>query len=120
MYGAGDKLLRQIGYYTAGDSDGLISSINDGNGNKTLLSSWKRGVPQSIQYPATIDQPDEVGRLIDVDDNGWIRAVADENNYTSSYGYAVMGRLTSFKYPAGDIHTLTAIATALARITTSK
>src|SRR3546814_12788601 len=101
MYGAGDKLLRQIGYYTAGDSDGLISSINDGNGNKTLLSSWKRGVPQSIQYPATIDQPDEVGRLIDVDDNGWIRAVADENNYTTSYGYDVMGRLTSITYQIG-------------------
>ena len=37
-----------------------------------------------------------------IDDAGDIRAVTDENGYTTSYGYDALRRLTSIDYPADD------------------
>ncbi|WP_143014618.1 hypothetical protein [Pseudoxanthomonas sp. CF125] len=39
------------------NDDGTIASVVDGRNNKTVLSEWKRGIPQSIRYPATPESP---------------------------------------------------------------
>lgn len=86
-------LLRQTISYHA---DGQPSSVTDGNGNPTTLSSWKLGIPQTIGFA------DGAGLQAAVDGNGWITSVTDENGFSTSYTYDVMGRMASLTYPAGD------------------
>ncbi|MGN6513713.1 MAG: RHS repeat domain-containing protein, partial [Lysobacteraceae bacterium] len=81
---------------------GTLKTVKDGNGNVTTVTNWKRGVPQTITYPATPDQPTPVQESAVVNDNGWITSVTDENGYTTGYGYDAMGRLTTITYPTGD------------------
>lgn len=75
---------------------GTLKTVKDGLNQTTTLSSWKRGVPQSIQFA------DVTSQSAVVDDNGWITSVTDENGYTTGYGYDAMGRLASITYPTGD------------------
>jgi RHS repeat-associated protein len=84
------------------NSDGTLASIADGRGNTTLVSVWKRGIPQRIQYPATSESPTGATETAVVDDNGWIASTTDENNYTTGYAYDAMGRLAGIGYPTGD------------------
>ncbi|NJB80997.1 RHS repeat domain-containing protein [Xanthomonas arboricola] len=86
------KLQQTLTY----NPDGTVATASDGNGNTTTLSTWKRGIPQWIRYA------DGTSESAAVDDNGWITAVADENGYSTSYGYDAMGRLASISYPGGD------------------
>ncbi|MBB3815128.1 YD repeat-containing protein [Xanthomonas arboricola] len=86
------KLQQTLTY----NPDGTVATASDGNGNTTTLSAWKRGIPQWVRYA------DGTGESAAVDDNGWITAVADENGYTTSYGYDTMGRLARISYPEGD------------------
>ncbi len=76
--------------------DGTVAQIKDGLGNTTTLSNWKRGIPQWVRYA------DGSGKSVLVDDNGWVRNAADENNFVHAYSYDAMGRLTSTVYPTGD------------------
>ena len=103
MYGPGTAQtpgpLRQTLTYRA---DGTIATVKDGNNNTITVSNWKRGIPQLIQYPATPDQPSGASESAVVDNNGWITSTADENGYTTGYGYDAMGRLASINYPTGD------------------
>ena len=82
---------------------GTLKTVKDGNNNITTLSSWKRGIPQLIQYPTTPDQPAGESQSAVVDDNGWISSVTDENGYTTGYGYDPMGRLDYIHWPSGDV-----------------
>ncbi|MDX1998642.1 MAG: RHS repeat-associated core domain-containing protein [Thermoanaerobaculia bacterium] len=84
------------------NADGTLRSITDGNGQVTTVSDWKRGIPRLIQYPATPEAPTGATESAVVDDRGWITAVTDENGYTTTYGYDVMGRLASIDPPSGD------------------
>ncbi len=77
-------------------ADGTLATLADGNDRTTVLSGWKRGVPQSIAHP------DGNLRTAVVDDNGWILSVADENGYVTGYGYDAMGRATRIDPPGGD------------------
>ncbi|NIJ82972.1 RHS repeat domain-containing protein [Xanthomonas cannabis] len=86
------KLQQTFSY----NADGTVATVSDGNGNTTVLSNWKRGIPQWIRYA------DGTGESAAVNDNGWITAVADENGYLTSYGYDAMGRINSISYPGGD------------------
>lgn len=86
-------MLRQTIAYHA---DGQPSSISDGNGNATTLSSWKLGTPRAIGFG------DGTGLQAAVDDNGWLTAVTDENGFTTAYSYDVMGRMASLTPPEGD------------------
>lgn len=76
--------------------DGMVSTIKDGKGNTTSLGAWKRGSPQSITWAD--------GQILSatVDDNGWITAVTDENGFVTQYGYDLMGRVASLRYPTSD------------------
>ncbi len=91
--------LRQTLTYNA---NGTLATAKDGNNNVTTFTSWKRGIPQSIQFPATPEAPAGATRTAVVDNNGWITSVTDENGYTTGYGYDTMGRLASIAYPTGD------------------
>lgn len=86
------KLRLTLGY----NSDGTLATVKDGNNNTTTVSSWKRGVPQSIRYA------DGSTESATVNDSGWITSTTDENGYTTTYGYDTMGRLASIAYPAND------------------
>ncbi len=81
-------------------SDGTLWKATDGNNNTTILSSWKRGIPQTIQFPATPDQPSGAARSVEVNDRGWVDSVTDENGSKTCYGYDAMGRLSSITYPS--------------------
>jgi RHS repeat-associated protein len=81
---------------------GTVKAISDGNGNSVVLTSWRRGVPQKIDYPATPDQPTGESKSATVNDDGTIASVTDENGYTTSYDYDSMGRLGMIHYPVGD------------------
>ncbi|MGO4220777.1 wall associated protein [Lysobacter sp. TAF61] len=82
--------------------DGTVATVKDGNNNVTTLSSWKRGIPQTIQHPATPDSPSGATESAVVGDVGWIMSSTDENGYSQSYQYDAMGRPTIITYPAGE------------------
>ncbi|CBA16818.1 RHS repeat domain-containing protein [Xanthomonas albilineans] len=86
------KTIQSVAY----NADGTVSRVNDGNGNATSLSGWKRGLPQGITYA------DGSSDSAVIDDRGLISSATDENGYTTSYTYDAMGRLTSITYPWGD------------------
>lgn len=85
--------LQQTMTYNA---DGTLATVKDGNNNVTSFANWKRGIPQTITFA------DGTVKSAVVNDFGWIASVTDENAYTTSYSYDVMGRLTSTVYPGGD------------------
>ncbi len=105
-YGFG-KLQQTLTYDTistvASGQLGTLKTVADGNNNVTTLTSWKRGIPQAIQYPATSESPSGATQSAVVNDDGWIASVTDENGYITSYTYDAMGRLASIAYPAGDV-----------------
>lgn len=86
------KLLQTLSY----QADGTVASFADGRGNSTTLSSWKRGIPQSIGFA------DGTSMSASVDDNGWIRSVTNELGYQTSFDYDAMGRQTRKAFAVGD------------------
>ncbi|WP_234882569.1 RHS repeat domain-containing protein [Xanthomonas perforans] len=86
------KLRQTIGY----NSDGTVAYVADANNNSTTLGSWKRGVPQSVRFA------DGTSISANVNDNGWISSVTDQNGYQTNYSYDQMGRLSTIAYPAND------------------
>lgn len=86
------KLQQTLTYHP----DGTVATVADGRGLTTSLNSWKRGIPQSIQYA------DGTSQSAVVDDNGWITSVTDQNGFVSQYDYDAMGRMTALFYPTGD------------------
>lgn len=87
-----EKLQQTLGYH----ANGTLHTSTDGGNNTTTFTNWKRCVPQNIQYA------DGTTQSASVDDNGWIRAVVDENGFSTGYGYDAMGRLGGISYPSGD------------------
>lgn len=80
--------------------DGTLANVADGRGNVTSLSNWKRGIPASIQFPATTEAPTGATVSAQVDDSGWIRHVLNELGAKTCYGYDAMGRINSVIYPS--------------------
>ena len=91
-YSSYGKLQQTLTY----NADGTVATVKDGNNNLTTLSSWKRGIPQSISHA------DGKARSAVVNDSGWITRITDENGYATNYTYDAMGRLASIVYPTGD------------------
>lgn len=92
------KLLQTMTYNT----DGTVATVKDGNNNVTTLSSWYRGIPRTVKFPATPEATSGATQTAAVNSQGWITSVTDENTYTTGYGYDEMGRLASITYPAAD------------------
>ncbi|MEL1264111.1 RHS repeat protein [Pseudoxanthomonas putridarboris] len=84
------------------NADGTVATVKDGNNNTIMLSSWKRGIPQSIKYPGTPEASSGAMKTAAVNDHGWITSVTDENGFTTVYGYDAMGRLILIDYPNSD------------------
>jgi RHS repeat-associated protein len=94
------KLQQTLTY----NADGTLASVSDGRDasldTTIFLSSWKRGIPQTITFPATPpDQPSAVNRSALVNGFGEITSVTDENGYATTYNYDDMGRLKTITYP---------------------
>ncbi|UJB17686.1 MULTISPECIES: RHS repeat domain-containing protein [Lysobacter] len=83
-------------------ADGTLETVKDGNGNATMFNDWKRGVPQSIQRPATPESPSGSIQSAVVDNRGWVTSTTDENGFTTQYSYDGMGRLAGVIYPQDD------------------
>ena len=79
---------------------GTVRTIADGNGNITTLTSWKRGIPQLINYPATSESPSGAMQSAVVTDDGWIASVTQETGSKTCYGYDAMGRINLITYPS--------------------
>jgi YD repeat-containing protein len=81
-------------------ANGTLASVTDGNNNTLTVGSWKRGIPQLIQHPATPDQPSGTSQSAVVNDHGWITSVTGETGARTCYGYDAMGRLASITHPS--------------------
>ena len=69
-------------------ADGSVSVVEDGNGNKTRVGEWHRGVPRRVV------NPDGTTNLMGVDDNGWITSVTDQRGFTTNYRHDALGRVS--------------------------
>ena len=90
------KLKQSFTYY----ADGTVNTVADGAGHVTTFANWKRGLPQTVTYPATEDQPTPVSESAVVDNNGWVASVTDSNGYKTCYSYDPMGRVNKITYPS--------------------
>jgi RHS repeat-associated protein len=91
------KLQQTVVYRTDGTIYSISAPRDDATFNTTVLfSSWKRGIPQLIQYPGGVSKSAVVGDL------GTIDSITDENGYTTTYDYDEVGRLTRINYPIND------------------
>lgn len=87
------RLRQSLGY----NGDGTLRTVVDGRNNTTVLSDWKGGLPQRIQFP------DGAVQAAEVDGNGWIRSITDARGNTTRYDYDGVGRMTLTDYPDGDV-----------------
>jgi RHS repeat-associated protein len=90
-----EKLHETLAY----NADGTLASSADGNNATISYSSWKRGLPQAVRYPATPESPSGALETATVDDNGWISSRQDAAGSSTCYQYDLMGRLTKISYP---------------------
>ncbi|WP_238692204.1 RHS repeat domain-containing protein [Xanthomonas arboricola] len=104
------KLKQTISY----NGDGTIAAVTDGNNNTATLSTWKRGIPQSIRFS------DGTGVSAVVNDNGWITSVSDQGGYVTGYSYDAMGRLSSINYPVNDSSAWNATLQSFEQVGTSE
>lgn len=79
--------------------DATLATVKDGNNNVLTLSNWKRGLPQSIQFPATPDSPSGSSKTAAVNDSGWLTSITDETGSITNYSYDLMGRMSRVDYP---------------------
>ncbi|WP_313207164.1 RHS repeat protein [Stenotrophomonas sp.] len=110
------QVTQQLTYYP----DGNVQGVTDGNGNQVVLSSWKRGIPQQIRFPATPDAPAGAIQSSVVNDNGWIVQATDENGFATGYQYDAMGRISQVNYPGGDAVAWNATRLDLARLSSAE
>lgn len=79
---------------------GTLKTIADGNNHVTSFSSWKRGIPQLIRYPATPEATAGATQTAVVDNSGWIKSIDDELNSRTCYDHDAMGRIKTIVYPS--------------------
>ncbi|MDH5832405.1 RHS repeat protein [Luteimonas sp. M1R5S59] len=100
------RTVQTLGWNTtatlASGQRGTVTSVTDGNSKLTTPGSWKRGIPQSIRYPATPEATAGATQTAVVNDSGWIMSTVDEAGFTTAYDYDPMGRLKLIDHPDGD------------------
>lgn len=72
---------------------GQLASFEDGDSNITKLCNYKRGIPQTINYP------DGTSESLVVDDLGQISSITDPAGHTTQYSYYAGGRIHTITYP---------------------
>lgn len=77
-------------------SNGDIASIRDPRGNTTTFSSYRRGVP------GTIDPPASGSTVRTIDNFSRILSSRDARSNTTIFGYDTVGRLSLVNPPAGS------------------
>lgn len=82
-------------YHTTGDQAGRVSKHKDALNYETLLSSYKRGRPQTIVVK------DGTTRLQSIDDNGWTTSQTNGRGYETEYQYDSNGWLKKIIPPKG-------------------
>lgn len=101
IYGQGTlSVAPQVKHTLAYNADGTLASVTDARGYVTTLSTWKRGIPQLIRYPATPEATAGATESAEVNDDGTIASVTDETGSKTCYGYDAMGRLNRITYPS--------------------
>ena len=99
-----NKIFQTLAWDTAATvasgQRGTVKTVADGNGNMITPSNWKRGIPQSIKYPATPEATSGATQTAVVDNNGWLTSVTDEAGSRTCYAYDAMGRITSITHPS--------------------
>jgi len=93
--------LQQVRTYEtmSGAAAGTLKTVQDGRGNVSTFTDWKRGIPQTATYPATVEAPYGAVTTAVVNDNGWIDSVRDVTAGQRCYTYDAMGRVASITYP---------------------
>jgi RHS repeat-associated protein len=76
--------------------DGTVATVRDAARRETLLRQYKRGRPQSVQYPDTTGESQVVNNLGKPDSR------TNGAGTMTSYEYDLMGRVRRITYPAGD------------------
>lgn len=84
------------------NANGTVATAKDGRNYVTTFTNWKRGIPQTVQFPATAEAPTGATRTVVVDDAGWIASATDEIGHTTSYTYDPVGRIKVITHPTGD------------------
>ncbi len=90
------RVPETLAYHTTAPMKGRLRTATDGRGLTTTLTDYVRGVPQRIEFSdntAITAVVDPLGRIIQTTD-----AMNVANQFTT-YGYDLMGRLTSVQYP---------------------
>ncbi|WP_444940659.1 PQQ-binding-like beta-propeller repeat protein [Microbulbifer sp. ZKSA004] len=75
------------------NSDGDLYSVEDANGHLTLYTDYKKGIPQSEEYPEGITKSRVVGYY------GNIESSTDAEGRVTSYSYDTANRLTGIDFP---------------------
>jgi RHS repeat-associated protein len=88
------KLKQTLQYYGGGTLKSISDGRDSGGFNTTItFSSWKRGVPQRVDFP------DGTYKTLSVDDYGLISWSEDENRFRTCHAFDAMGRLALTQYP---------------------
>ncbi len=86
------QLQSSFTHYT----DGTLQTRSDPLGRTATFSNYKRGLAQNAVYA------DGKTESAVIENRGLITSVTDANNFTTSYGYDIMGRLNLITRPTGD------------------
>ena len=78
------------------NGDGTLQTRSDGMVHTATFSNYKRGLAQNALYA------DGRTESAVVESRGLISSVTDANNFTTSYGYDIMGRLNLITRPTAD------------------
>ncbi|MBB2486349.1 RHS repeat-associated core domain-containing protein [Mitsuaria sp. WAJ17] len=77
------------------NADGSLAWKQDGRGNRTRYDDYKLGLPRLVSYA------DGSSEAVTVDELGFITSHRTAANYTTAYGYDLMGRLNLVTPPSG-------------------
>ncbi|MGH8400147.1 MAG: hypothetical protein ACRESU_03510 [Gammaproteobacteria bacterium] len=92
------KFGKSLGTYKW-TSEGELTQVMDAANNVTKLLNYYRGRPQEIDFP-----DGGVVTLV-ANSDGTIHSVTNTRNFTTTYSYDDLGRLTNIAYPTNDDQT---------------
>ncbi|MEQ1931767.1 MAG: hypothetical protein ABL957_14720, partial [Parvularculaceae bacterium] len=107
------SLFAAYGYHTAAGQAGLLAYEDNALLQRTSYNNYKRGIAQSVT------RRDGLTITGAVNDNGWITSATNARNFTTSFQYNGLGRVTYVGRPGGVAPTsisYTYVANGLRRV----